>query len=116
MTGETKLSDIRKNFSITFFGAFFGKISGFALKIVVAKVLGVEVLGIYFLLNLVISYYSYFFLGSSDILPREIPQLQVKKDDETIKKMRSIINLFSIFITLSLSTIFIIYILFLYHY
>jgi hypothetical protein len=114
LSGEIKSSNIISNLKITSIGAFFGKISGFALKFIIAKFLGVEGLGLYVLLNLFIPYYSYFFLGASDILPREIPQLQVKKNDVAINKMRSIVNIYFVFISLFLTAVFISYMLFFY--
>ncbi len=114
MSGEIKLSNIINNLKITSIGTFFGKISGLALKFFVAKFLGAEGLGLYVLLNLIIPYYSYFFLGASDILPREIPQLQVKKNDVAISKMRSIVNIFFITISILLTAVFISYMLFFY--
>ena len=111
MRGETKPSDILKNFSILSLGTFFGKISGLALKVVVARFLGVEILGIYVLLNLIIPYYSYAFLGISYILPREIPQMQVNKEFKKIDQTRSIINIFFFGISLLLTLFFTIYIL-----
>tara|TARA_X000000368_G_scaffold135135_2_gene106104 strand:+ start:4669 stop:6126 length:1458 start_codon:yes stop_codon:yes gene_type:complete len=114
LSGEIKLSNIINNLKITSIGTFFGKISGLALKFFVAKFLGAEGLGLYVLLNLIIPYYSYFFLGASDILPREIPQLQVKKNDVAISKMRSIVNIFFITISILLTAVFISYMLFFY--
>ncbi len=114
MRGETKPSDILKNFSILSLGTFFGKISGLALKVVVARFLGVEILGIYVLLNLIIPYYSYAFLGISYILPREIPQMQVNKEFKKIDQTRSIINIFFFGISLLLTLFFTIYILYFY--
>ncbi len=112
MTGETKPLDIVKNFSILFVGTFIGKFSGLALRVVVAKFLGVEALGIYVLLNLIISYYSYAFLGISYILPREIPRLQTNKELEKINQTRSIINIFFLFMSLVSIVSFTIYLLF----
>ena len=112
--GQIKVKDLIKN---TFFhssGIFIGKILNFALKIVALKILGLDNLGIYILLNLVISYYSYFFLGLSYSLPRIVPALQAKKDFKTIDKNRSVINLFNLFMSIFLIVIFLLYILFFY--
>lgn len=114
MKGETKPLDIVKNFLIISVGTFIGKFSGLALKVIIARYLGVEVLGIYVLLNLIISYYSYSFLGISYILPREIPRLQISNELEEINQTRSIINIFFLFMSLVLVLLFIIYLIF-YH-
>jgi len=112
--GQIKVKDLIKN---TFFhssGIFIGKILNFALKIVSLKILGLENLGIYILLNLLIPYYSYFFLGLSYSLPRLIPKLQAKKDFEAIQKNRSVVNLFNLFMSILLMAIFFVYIVFFY--
>ena len=114
MKGETKPLDIVKNFFIISVGTFIGKFSGLALKVIIARYLGVEVLGIYVLLNLIISYYSYSFLGIAYILPREIPRLQISNELEKINQTRSIINIFFLFMSLVLVLTFIIYLIF-YH-
>tara|TARA_A100001011_G_scaffold70240_1_gene71850 strand:- start:28478 stop:29971 length:1494 start_codon:yes stop_codon:yes gene_type:complete len=112
LSEETKPLDIVKNFSILSTGAFIGKFSGLALRVVVARFLGVEVLGIYILLNLIVSYYSYSFLGISYVLPREIPRLQTNNELEKINQTRSIINIFYLFMSLVLFVSFTIYLLF----
>lgn len=110
MTAETKIYDIVKNLFISAAGNFLGRGSNFFLKIVAAKYLGVELLGVYYLLKVLISYYSYLFLGLSYVLPTEIPKFQAKNNTEKIKDIRTSVNLYYLFL-ISITVIsFIIYI------
>ena len=112
MVAETKTHDIVKNLFISAAGNFLGRGSNFFLKIVAAKYLGVELLGIYYLLRVLVSYYSYLFLGLSYVLPTEIPKFQAKNNTEKIKDIRTNVNLYYLFI-ISITVIsFLIYITF----
>ena len=113
MQGQIKIRDLLKNGLFHSSGIFIGKALNFALKIVSLKLLGLELLGIFVFLNLIIQYYSYFFLGISYALPRKIPKLQAKKDFEEIAKYRSVTNLFHLFVHTLLFT-FLFYFLFIF--
>ena len=114
MQGQIQLKDLIKNTFLHSSGIFIGKILNFSLKIVALKYLGLDVLGIYIILNLLIPYYSYFFIGLSYSLPRIIPALQAKKEFEKISQNRSVINIFNIFVSTILTLAFIIFIIFFY--
>lgn len=112
MQGQIKIRDLLKNGLFHSSGIFIGKALNFALKIVSLKLLGLELLGIFVFLNLIIQYYSYFFLGISYALPRKIPKLQAKKDFEEIAKYRSVTNLFHLFVHTLLFTFFILFLIY----
>ena len=114
MQGQIQLKDLIKNTFLHSSGIFIGKILNFSLKIVALKYLGLDVLGIYIILNLLTPYYSYFFIGLSYSLPRIIPALQAKKEFEKISQNRSVINIFNIFVSTILTLAFIIFIIFFY--
>ena len=112
--GQIKIVDLIRNTLFHSSGVLLGRILGVFSKIVSLKILGLEILGIYALLNLVIPYYSYFFLGTNYSLPKKIPELQSSKNNSEIDKTRSSVNLFSLIISISLIIAFFIYIIFFY--
>ena len=114
MQGEIKIIDLIKNSFIHSTGLIINKILNLAVKIISLKVLGLETLGIYTLLTLIVPYYSYFFMGISYSLPRKIVSLQSKNKDREIYENRSVVNLFSLFISILLISIFTGYMMFIY--
>ena len=114
MQGQIKIVDLVKNSLIHSSGLMINKILNLAVKVISLKVLGLETLGIYAFITLIIPYYSYFFMGISYSLPRKIVALQSKNKVKEISQHRSSVNLFSLFISIMLSVVFIVYMIFIY--
>ena len=114
MQGEIKIIDLIKNTLVHSSGLMINKILNLAVKVISLKVLGLEILGIYTFITLIIPYYSYFFMGISYSLPRRIVALQSENKVKEINQHRSVINLFSLFISIILIIVFTAYMLFIY--
>ncbi len=112
--GEIKIVHLIKNTFIHSSGLIINNLLSLIAKVVYLKVLGLEILGIYTFLSLIIAYYSYFFMGISYSLPRRIANLQSQSEDERLVQHRSVVNIFSLFMTILLTMIFIIYMKFIY--
>jgi len=112
--GEIKIIHLIKNTFIHSSGLIINKLLSIIAKVVYLKVLGLEILGIYTFLLLIIPYYSYFFIGISYSLPRRIATLQSENKVEELNQHRSVVNIFSLFMSIMLTLIFIIYMKFIY--
>ena len=112
--GEIKIVHLIKNTFIHSSGLIINNLLSLIAKVVYLKVLGLEILGIYTFLSLIIPYYSYFFIGISYSLPRRIANLQSLNKDERLAQHRSVVNIFSLFMSIILTLIFIIYMKFIY--
>ncbi len=112
--GEIKIVHLIKNTFIHSSGLIINNLLSLIAKVVYLKVLGLEILGIYTFLSLIIPYYSYFFMGISYSLLRRIANLQSLNKGERLAQHRSVVNIFSLFMSIILTLIFIIYMKFIY--
>lgn len=112
--GEIKIVHLIKNTFIHSSGLIINNLLSLISKVVYLKVLGLEILGIYTFLSLMIPYYSYFFMGISYSLVRRIANLQSLNESERLAQHRSVVNIFSLFMSIMLTMIFIIYLKFIY--
>lgn len=112
--GEIKIVHLIKNTFIHSSGLIINNLLSITAKVVYLKVLGLEVLGIYTFLSLIIPYYSYFFMGISYSLVRRVANLQSLNKYERLAQHRSVVNIFSLFMSIMLTLIFIIYMKFIY--
>ncbi len=112
--GEIKIVHLLKNTFIHSSGLIINNLLSLIAKVVYLKVLGLEILGIYTFLSLIIPYYSFFFMGISYSLLRRIANLQSLNESERLAQHRSVVNIFSLFTSILLTMIFIIYMKFIY--